>query len=215
MEQSLALTLDQKKELLTERELREYQIYMRLGQPPMAKSTQAQFFALFLNGDNCEGIVRLNPNGFSLGAVVRARIENDWDMKRREHQANLLQKSREKVQQIVLETVERVSNELAASNKLINDRAKKFLQTGDPAELAGTGIGSQKHLKDSVELLQKLTGQDVKKQQTQVDGFVEHRHVHEQATPTDLPVLPAGKPVAPEDAARALEVIRKNRQGKK
>ncbi len=217
MSEQTAIVLSQadKEALLTERELREYKIYMRLNQPPMAQSTQGQFYNLFIQGNNCEEIVRLNPNGFSLGAITRARIDNDWDMKRNDYQAELMAKVRERVQQVTLETVDRIANELAASNKLTNDRVKKFLQTGDPAELQGTSVGSLRHLKEAVELLQKLTGQDVKKQQTQVGGMVEHRHVVEPAGTIALPDAPAGKPLPPQTAAQALEIIYKNRQGQK
>lgn len=213
MTTAIVATQEQKEALLTERELREYRVYQRLNRPPMAPSTQAQLFQLFLNGNGCEEIVRLNPNGFALGAVVRARIENDWDLKRQEHQEQLMLRVRERVQQVTLETIERVSNEMAASNKLINDKVKKFLQTGDPAELNGTSIGNVRHLKEMVEMLQKLTGQDAKKTQT-VGGTIEHRHTVEATPASALPVLPAGRPVDPKVAASALEVIHKSRGGK-
>jgi hypothetical protein len=211
---AIVLTQADKEALLTERELREYRIYMRLQQPPMAQSTQAGFFNLFLQGNNCEEIQRLNPNGFSLGAIVRARIDNDWDLKLQEHQQQLMTKVRERVQQVTLETVERIANEMAASNRLVNDRVKKFLQTGDVVELQGTSVGSVKHLKEMVEMLAKLTGQDSKKT-TQVGGTVEHRHVMETApvNPALLPELPVGKPLPPQTAAKALEIIHKSRQG--
>jgi hypothetical protein len=210
----IVLSQADKEQLLTERELREYRIYLRLNQPPMAPSTQAQFYNLFLQGNNCEEIQRLNPNGFSLGAIVRARMEGDWDLRRREYQRQLMDSARERVQQVTLETVDRLANELAASNKLINDRVKKFLQTGDPAELQGTSVGSIRHLKEAVEMLQKLTGQDVKKQQ--VGGTVEHRHVVEGGPGTvGIAVPPVGKPLPAQTAAQALEIIHKNRQGGK
>lgn len=210
------LTQEQKEALLTERELAAYRGFVRLNQPPMASSAQTKFFQVFLAGHNCEEIHRLNPNGFSLGAIVRARVENDWDERRREHQETLMSRVRERVQQITLETVERVANEMAASNKLINDRVLRYLQSGDEAELAGSGVGSMKHLKEMVELLQKLTGQDSKKQ---VGGTVEHRHVVAAAPASPvveaLPIIPAGKPLPPQTAATALEVIHRNRQGTK
>lgn len=207
-----AMTQEQKEALLTERELREYRVYLRLNQPPMAPSAQMAFFQVFLNGQNCEEIHRLNPNGFSLGAMVRARIENDWDQRRIEHQELLMARVRERVQQVTLETVERVANELAASNKFVTDKVLRYLQTGDVNELVGTSVGSMKHLREMVELLQKLTGQDAKKNQTQIGGVVEHRHVVE-GQPT-MPALPVGKPVPPKLAASALAEIHKSRGGK-
>src|SRR5690606_40658235 len=42
----------------------------------------------------------------------------------------------------------------------ISDRALKFIQTGNEAELAGTGIGTAKHLREMTDLLLRLSGQD-------------------------------------------------------
>lgn len=214
MEQTEAIVLSQadKEALLTERELREYRIYMRLNQPPMAPSTQDKFFNLFVHGINCEEIVKVNPNGFSLGAIVRARVENNWDEKRLEHQRNLLAKSRENVQQTLLETVEQLTLEMKVYNKLKREKLLRYLQTGDEGELAGVGIGSTKHLKEVAEALLKLTGQDTKKQE--IGGTVEHRHVVEtKSVPATLPALPIGQPVSPQTAAQALQVIHKKRNG--
>lgn len=177
----------------------------------MAASKAAEFFQVFLNGKNCEEIHRLNPNGFSLGAIVRARLEGDWDELRREHQELLMVRVRERVQQVTLETVERVANEMSASNKLVNDKIMRYLQTGDEHELAGLAIGSVKHLKDMVELLQELTGAN--KEKKVVTTTVTVNGSASQATTTNaLPVVPAGKPLPAQTAAAALEAIHKNRQ---
>lgn len=210
MEQSLVPNSTSPEDRLTSREKAAVELYVKMRQPPMAASTQAKFFELFLNGSSCEEIVRLNPNGFPLGAIVRARIENDWDLKRDEHLANLMEKVRERTQQVQLETIDRINNELAASNKLINDKAKRFLQSNDPAELDGTQIGSMKHLREMAELLLKLTGQDTKKSTTQVAGTVEHRHTSDAGA---LPVPPANKPFSAASAASYLEIIHKKKQG--
>lgn len=175
----------------------------------MAPSTAAQFFQVFLNGSNCEAIHKLNPNGFSLGAIVRARIEGNWDELRLEHQQTLMARVRERVQQVTLETVERVANEMAASNKLINDKVLRYLQTGNVEELAGTSVGTVKHLMQMVEMLQELTGANKEKKVISTTVTVTPSQ-SSQATP--LPVIPAGKPLPAQTAASALEAIHKNRQ---
>lgn len=204
-----ALTQTEKESLLSEREKAAYSLYMKLKQPPMAQSTQAQFFSLFLQGNSCEEIVRLNPNGFPLGAIVRARVENDWDLKLREHQNELMAKVRERVQQVTLETIDRVANELAASNKLTNDRIKRFLQSGDEKELDGLYIGGVKHLEKVVDLLQRLTGQDTKKSSSTVD--VRHTIADETVKTIETVAVPSTK-MSPQAAADALAAIRKKRQ---
>jgi hypothetical protein len=179
----------------------------------MAASTQEKLYQLFQVGKSCEEIQRLNVGSFSLGAIVRARMEHRWDERLEEHRLQLLQQSREKVQQVQLETIDRLLNELAASNKLTNDKVLRFLQTGDEAELAGTSVGSIKHLTEVVRMVMALTGQDAKKQQTQVGGVVEHRHSVASTPVIELPVPPAGKPLPAETAAEALKIIHRNRQG--
>lgn len=203
---SLILSQEQKEAKLTERELREYRIYMRLKQPPMAESTQKAFFELFQNGINCEEVHKLNPHGFSLGAIVRARIENDWDIKREEHQRRLLEATRPALQQTQLEVVDALRLELVASMKYRRDKILRYMQTGDENEIVGLGIGTLKHMKEVAQVLLPLTGQDAKK--SKVEGVIEHRH-----STTDQPAIPAAaKPVASDSAAGWLEVIRKNRQ---
>ena len=189
---------------LTEREAREYGIYTRLNQPPMAASASLQFLALFLSGQSCEDIQRLSPNGFSLGAIVRARIDNDWDSQLEEHQRILIENAKDKVNQVTLETIDRVLAELSASNKAVKERALKYIQTGDEKYLEGTGIGSVKHLVQMTEILSRLTGQDSKKS-TIVTVQDDRAKTVEGET-----VEPAG----PIKAADALEEIYKARGGK-
>lgn len=196
---------------LTPEERKAFEIYMRLNQPPMAPSAQANFRELYLQGTSCEEIHRLNPGGFSLGAIVRARIEYSWDEARKLHQERLALRVRERVQQVQMETIERVANELAASNKLISDKALKYIQTGDESLLAGTSIGSLKHLKELSEILLKLTGQD--KNGTGVTVNVSNSaptparaEVIEAET---LPALPAERPPTSEEAASLLHAVLK------
>lgn len=205
----------EKEALLSPRELREYQIYMRLKQPPMAQSTQLQFFNLFMNGQSCEDIVRLNPNGFSLGAIVRARLENNWDQHLAEHKQELMYRVRDRVQQVALETAERLANEMAASNKLINDRVLKYIQTGDVAELKDTSVGSIRHLQQTIEMLAKLTGADQPKKPQTPPAQVNVNIGGPGPTVVEgtvLPAVPVGKPLPAKTAATALESILKARQ---
>lgn len=196
---------------LTPNERKAFEIYMRLNQPPMAPSAQAKFLELYLQGTSCEEIHRLNPGGFSLGAIVRARIENNWDEARRLHQERLAAKIKERVQQVQMETIERVAIELAASNKLIKDKALRYIQTGNEAELTGTNIGSLKHLKEMSEIMLKLTGQDKNGSGVTVNvsnsGPTPARAEIVEAEV--LPALPAERAPTPEEAANLLDAVLK------
>lgn len=210
MTSEIVLSQTEKEALLSERELREYRIFMRLKQPPMAQSTQLQLFQLFLQHNSCEMIHKLNPSGFSLGAIVRARIENDWDAHAQAHRNDLMARVRNKVAQVHMETLERLANELAASNKLASDAALKFIATGDPAELKGTSIGSVRHLRETIDLLQKLTGQDQSKKSVEIHHTVSTQVANEKVV--QAVVIPADKPLGSQTAANALEAIYKSRQ---
>lgn len=151
---------------------------------------------LFLQGKSCEEIRRLNP-GFSLGAIVAARLSGKWDEQRTKHLTELQEQTKGRVQQSVLETVDVMCDLLAAKNKLYRDKVLKFIQTGDEEYLRGLDVAGLKGYKEIAEALMKLTGQDGNKK---VTGII--THVHEAAAPV-RPALPA-----PEQNRSALAYLR-------
>lgn len=142
--------------LLTPKERASY--WTAIKNNPLSPARQAQLFELFLNGNSTETIANLNK--MPLGEVVRARIDFDWDQKKDEHVAYLLSSVRDRVRQIQLESITFSADLLAAAHKLHGERIRKFIQTGDEAELGDLKITNLKAYKDAVELLLKLTGQD-------------------------------------------------------
>jgi hypothetical protein len=148
-------------DLLSPEERKAYKLYVQKGDPPLSPTVQMQLFELFLNGSTCEEIIQLNPN-FSLGMIVRARVEGLWDERRAKHIDHLFEHVRERVQQVQMESVMFTSDLLAGANKMFGDKLKKYLQTGDERELGGLRIDTLKQYRDAVDLLMKLTGQDKK-----------------------------------------------------
>ena len=158
---------------LSPEERKAFKLYVQKGDPPLAVGVQAQLYALYLNGSSCEDIVKLNPN-FSLGMIVRAKIEGLWDDRRDTHLQTLFESVRERVQQVQMESVMFSADLLASANKMFGDKLKKYIQTGDERELGTLKIDSLKQYRDAVELLLKLTGQDKKVEVTgQVKNVVE------------------------------------------
>lgn len=155
-------------DLLTPEEAKAYRLYMKKGDPPLAPGIQAELFSLYLNGTPCEDIARLNPN-FSLGMIVRARIEGLWDARRDAHIRSLFENVRERVAQVQAESIMLTADMLAAANKQFGDKLKRFIQTGDESVLGDLKIDSLKQYRDAVALLMQLTGQDKK---VQVSGEV-------------------------------------------
>jgi hypothetical protein len=173
-------------------------VFHQRRQFSLSPDTQAKLFSLFLNGVNCLEIVRLN-RGISLGQVIAARVEGRWDEKRQQHVEDLLKETRQRIQQTTLESVDFVASQLAAAHKLYGDKVKKFLQTGDEADLGGFSISGWKTYREALELLKLVTGQDTKK----VQGEVKHTHTHEVAQP----LTPVNRPMTGDEARLARKAF--------
>lgn len=188
------------EELLNTRELTAYRAYMRLNQPPMSPKLQAELYNLFLQGHSCESIASINHQfgNASLGMIIRARLENEWDKKRQEYVQDLMENIGSKVKQTTMESANFVSDMMAAINKYYGSRYRKYIQTGNEEDLDGIELPSMTFYPKVVEMLLKLTGQDNNKRQI-IDGVVEHRHT---LSSDSIP-----KPVSPEEAALIIKTI--------
>lgn len=144
---------------LTIRERVAYEDYVQKGLPSIAPATQAQFLALFLRGKGCEEIHSLNSS-FPLGAIVKARVDGDWDRRLEDYRETLLTGVQEKITQIEFESIGFLTDLLAAAHKQQGDKLKKYLQSGDPSQLGDLQITSIKNYKEVLELLMKATGQE-------------------------------------------------------
>jgi hypothetical protein len=145
---------------LTKKELTELEKYR--NKPGLAITIQAQFFELFVNGNSCEEIHRLNSN-FPFGAIVRARIEGLWDQRKDDMLASALDAVRARVEQTQVAAVHFNADLLAAAHKQFGDRLKKYMQTGDENVLGDVKIETLKQYRDAIEMWLKVTGQDSKK----------------------------------------------------
>lgn len=165
---------------MTPKEQEAYQKYVEANKPPLAVSTAANFFALFLQGHTCEEIAKLNP-AFGLGIIVRARIDNDWDTARDQHLENLMVNIRQVAQQTQLGAIRFVSDGLAVYQRLVGEKFERYLQSGDPSQLGDFKDMGFKQYKELLELLLKLTGQEGSTTK-KVTGDVLHRHVVEEGS---------------------------------
>ncbi len=181
-EQSLTVQSQPIEQLLNIREQEAHEKYLRGGGAPLAPSTAGKFFELFLQGHSCEEIAKLNP-GFGLGIVVKARLDHHWDDLRNEHMLELMKGIRSRVQQSHLEAVVFAADAMAVYHKLMGDKFKKFLQTGDPAELGEFKNASFRTYKDFVDMLLKLTGQDGAKKAPPIDPYHNPQAVEQPGPP--------------------------------
>lgn len=186
--------LERIKPLLTEGELFAWNYWQTSQQPALGADLNAKLFSLFLNGKRCDEIRRLNP-AISLGQIVAARIEGDWDKRREDHLDNLLNATSQRVQQATLQTADLVCDMLAVADREHGDKLRRYLQTGDEKELGGLRVDSIFNLTKTIEALQKLTGQDRK-------STVEHRGQVLYSTDTE----PKSQPT-PEQANAVLKLL--------
>jgi len=187
------------EKLLSEREQEAYNKYMHERGAPLAPSTAAKFFELYLNGHGCSEIQKLNPS-FPLGLIVKARLDYEWDRARQDYILDLMKGIRTKVQQSQLEAIAFAADAMSTFHKLAGDKFKKFLQTGDASEL-GEYKFNFRNYKEFVEMLMKMTGQDSVK--SKVSGEIYHHHQVEQVS--------APEPMRYDDAKQTIKgfVIRK------
>jgi len=146
--------------LLSEDEADELQRWLPKGRPPIAVSTAAKLFEVFMQGQTCKQIHKLNPQ-FDYGSIIHARIRDGWDEKRAEYVAHTYGSIREKVVKAQMDAIEMTANLLSVTAEQNNKKYLKYLQTKDEQELKGSiQIDSLKQFKEAVESLQKFTGQD-------------------------------------------------------
>jgi hypothetical protein len=142
---------------------------------PLGPDKNAKLYSLYLNGNNCEEIQKLNPN-LTLGQVVHARVIGDWDLRKENYQESLLQKTEERHRQVAMETINFLSDLLAVTNIRYGQKLKKYMQFEQESDLDELAI-SLKQYKEMAELHQKLAGVDGQKRQI-VTGEVTVNHNH-------------------------------------
>lgn len=188
------VALQRAVEALTPKEAHALRYFKTARQSEIAPSKAAEMYDLYLAGKNCDDIRRLNP-GFSLGQIVHARIRDDWDLQREEHQQKLMSTAAPQVIQAQVETSLFLTDLLTAAVKLHWEAIERFLQTGDKTHLKGTPLengASMKQIREILDTLQSATGQDKRK-------VVEHRG--------GVTVNHGPRRVEPDEAAEVLEVL--------
>lgn len=133
--------LQRAKALLNPKELEALNRVIANPANRLSPATAARFFNLFLQGYSCEKIAEQNRGmgSLALGLVVRARIEFDWDLQRDEHSRELMAQVRLGAMQAVQESVRFSADGMAVFHRLVGDRFRQFLQSGDKEDLSELG----------------------------------------------------------------------------
>jgi len=202
--QSSQLNLSQKEQRvqsLPEKERVLYENWVNQGGASLASKTALQFFELYLQGYSVEEIAKQNPP-FDPGLIVKAKVDFDWDTKRQEYITQLQESVHQAVQKVSLETVQFASDAIAVYHKLAGAKFKKYLRTGDEADLGHFAGMSVKAYKDFLEILLKMTGQSNTSKQ---EVSVTHTIVDNQKT-IDAKVT---RPLTPQDASLLIDELSK------
>jgi hypothetical protein len=134
--------------------------YIATGGAPLATSTALSFFQLFLNGSDLKEVHRLNK-AFPYESVLWAYVKYDWETQKTKYMQDQMEQIRTKVVKATLDTTSLVTDLLAAAQKKHGDKLKKYLQTGNEADLGDAlNVRSINELLKTAEALQKITGQD-------------------------------------------------------
>lgn len=190
---------------LTTREKEAYEKYVNKEGHALAPKTAVELYQLFLVGYNCEEIHRLN-NALDLGLIVKARIDYNWDLKKQEYMDSLLTGVNEKVKKAQVEAVDFSTNLMSVYHKMWNDKFKKYLQSGKEEDLGDFRNITYKNYKDNIEMMMKLTGQDVTTK-SNVSGEIIHTHKTEGKDVIDAQAIDINKPISPDDASSLLKML--------
>lgn len=199
--------LEKAEQLLNQNEL---DALKRLPNTPgtrLSPHAAANFFALFLQGYDCATIAAQNPNfgRDALGLIVRARIEYDWDAARDRYIRDMMESVSHSVAKVTLESIQMTSDAMAVFHRLVGDKFRRYLQTGDPSVLGEFGDMSLKSYKDFVELNKRM-------RESASDNSTQKVHITESeivASPpaTSTPQLPEKGNISPEQAFSLLNYL--------
>lgn len=191
---------------LNEKEQEIYKKAVEEGEPLLSLKPSSDLYNLFVQGIPISEIHKVNQN-FSIGTIMRTRVEHEWDRRRSEYLDILYNGINEKVSQTQAETVSFTTDVLAAYHKMMGTKIKKYLQSGDEAELGPFQLMSIKNYKDLVEIMLKTTGQNNSKQVK-----VTHEHELKPDHPT-IDVTPSVKKNKPIDSMEAFDLLKKIANG--
>lgn len=141
---------------LSKEEAVAYRYFCQTNAPPLSPDLQEKLFRVYLNGSSCEQIFRLNGKKYSLGAIVSARIEGNWDELIKKNASELISNTMEKVTSARIESVNLLSTLITASIQAESEKVLRYMQSQDPDDLGVFRIEGVKGLKDALDTLDRL-----------------------------------------------------------
>lgn len=157
----LAKTEPTEGKRFSEYEWRAYEAHKKASaagkEAPLGPTVIGQMFEQFLHGMSPSQIAR-EWKGYQLGAIVRAAVENQWFDRRAEYLDKLHSTTTDRAKQIAAESVEFTGALLAVAHKRWGARLRRYLATGDEAELGEFEIRSIDQYRKVIQTFLELTG---------------------------------------------------------
>jgi len=148
-------------------------------------------FAVFLQGRTLSEIRALRSE-FGLGQIVHTAVANNWDTKARDYIALAGERAKARALITIAQGIDLAADMMGVMRKMHGDNMAMYMMTGDVTYLEKadqTPAQAIKQLKEIVEALMKLTGQDQKRS---IGGTIEVKH-------SGLPIVPTAHLPLPED----------------
>ena len=102
--------------------------------PELAPAKRMELMALYLRGYSTDQIRKEHPV-FSLGQIVHAKIVDRWDIAVEQYAQRLRDSMIDQVALTTMETARTLVDVLAAANHFLGVKARKYLETNNPADL--------------------------------------------------------------------------------
>jgi hypothetical protein len=148
---------------LDQREMGAYKHVLNTRQAEIAEDTAERMYEMYLTGKTCEDIRKANK-GYSLGQIVACRIKYGWDVRVAQYKEALQVAVPDRAIQTSLETVDFVSKLLTVNRMRMEEAIDRYMLSRNEDDLKGVILAKNaKELKELVELLMKMTGQDKKR----------------------------------------------------
>ena len=134
------------------------------------------------------------------------RVKYKWDQEKDDYIIKLQTTIKDKVLKAQLETTSLVTDLLAAANKKHSAKIKKYLQTGNEADMEGAlNVDTLQGLMKLSENLLKITGQD-----RQTKSTIENRNIME----LNVKTADGTNTLSSEDAAKILNLLAESKRKK-
>lgn len=119
---------------LDEKEKAALSYWIASKQPELAPAKRMELMALYLRGYSTDQIRKEHPV-FALGQIVHAKIVDRWDIAIEQYAQRLRDSMIDQVALTTMETARTLVDVLAATNHFLGVKARKYLETGNPADL--------------------------------------------------------------------------------